>query len=94
MGNSLTGKFARWQLTVQELNPSFSYIPGKSNTVADALSRNVAPVSLLSDTQALPSLEEIKAHQRADSFCSSLIYFLESGFFFFFFFLHCEHGLG
>ncbi len=61
-GNSLTGKFARWQLTVQEFNPSLSYIPGKSNTVADALSRNVPPVSLLSDTQALPSLEEIKAH--------------------------------
>ena len=78
-GQSLTGKFARWQLTVQEYNPSFSYIPGKANTVADALSRNVAPVSLLSTTQSLPSLEEIKEHQRADPFCSSLIYFLESG---------------
>ncbi len=32
-GNSLTGKFARWQLTVQEFNPSFSYIPGKCNSV-------------------------------------------------------------
>ena len=78
-GNSLTGKFARWQLTVQEFNPSFSYIPGKSNTVADALSRNVAHVSLLTDTQSLPTLEEIKTHQRTDPFCSSLIYFLESG---------------
>ena len=78
-GHSLTGKFARWQLTVQEFNPSFSYLPGKCNTVADALSRITAPVSLLTDTQSLPTLEEIKTHQRADSFCSKLIYFLESG---------------
>ena len=78
-GNSLTGKFARWQLTVQEFNPSFSYIPGKSNTVADALSRNVAPISLITENHSLPTLEEIKALQRADPFCSKLIYFLESG---------------
>ena len=78
-GNSLTGKFARWQLTVQEFNPSFSYIPGKSNTVADALSRNVAPVSMITDNHSLPTLEEIQTRQRADPFCSKLMYFLESG---------------
>ena len=86
-GTSLTGKFARWQLTVQEFNPSFSYLPGKANTVADALSRNFAPVALITPqtlptvapSQTLPTLEEIKVLQRADQFCSSIIYYLESG---------------
>ncbi len=32
-GKNLSGKPARWQLTVQDYNPSFSYIPGKVNTV-------------------------------------------------------------
>lgn len=78
-GTSLTGKFARWQLTVQEYNPTFAYIPGKANSVADALSRHVAPVTMLTTSQPLPTLEEIKSYQREDSFCSRLIYYLESG---------------
>ncbi len=30
-GNNFTGQFARWHLTIQEFNPTFSYIPGKAN---------------------------------------------------------------
>ena len=78
-GNNLSGKFARWQLTVQEYNPSFSYIPGKANTVADALSRHVAPVATLTVSHSLPTLEEVRKLQHSDQFCSSLIYYLNSG---------------
>ena len=78
-GTNLTDKFARWQLTVNTFNPSFSYLPGKLNTVADALSRNVAPVFHFSPSQSLPTMDEIKEQQRSDAFCSSIIYYLQSG---------------
>ena len=67
---NLTGKFARWLLTIQEFNPIFKYVPGKQNYIADALSRNVCSV-----TTTFPSvdLEELKAAQRDDPLCSSLI---------------------
>ena len=32
-------KFSRWYLTILEFSPSFKYIPGKFNTLADGLSR-------------------------------------------------------
>ncbi len=78
-GTKFTGKFARWQLTVQGFNPTISYIAGKANMVADALSRNVAPVLALVDNPAMPSLDVIKNHQRSNTFCSGIIYYLESG---------------
>ena len=78
-GKNLTGKFARWQLTVQEYNPSFSHIPGKANTVADALSRHVAPVTVLDVSHSLPTLDQIRPLQLADPFCSTVIYYLNSG---------------
>lgn len=78
-GKNLAGKFARWQLTVQEYNPSFSHIPGKANTVADALSRNVAPVTVLDVSHSLPTMDEIRPLQHSDPFCSGLIYYLNSG---------------
>ena len=77
--SNLTGKFARWQLTIQEFNPTFAYLPGRSNHVADALSRHVAPVALVPQPQPLPSSDDIKELQRADDFCSRIIYYLESG---------------
>ena len=78
-GKNLSGKFARWQLTVQEYGPTFGYIPGKANTVADALSRNVAPVTLLTPSHSLPTLDDIRSLQKTDQFCSSIIYYLNSG---------------
>ena len=78
-GHNLTGKFARWHLTVQEFSPTFSYLPGKSNRVADALSRHIAPVTAITPPQSLPSPEDMKTLQRSDEFCSKVIYYLESG---------------
>ncbi len=37
-GKNLTGHVVRWYLTIQQFEPTFKYLPGKANTVADALS--------------------------------------------------------
>ena len=55
------------------------YIPGKAYSVADALSRHVALVTLLATSQSLPTLEEVKSLQWSDQFCTRLIYYFESG---------------
>ncbi len=62
-GNNITDQFARWHLTIQEFNPTFSYIPGKANSVADALSRNVAAIYTITDYPAMPTMNEIRKHQ-------------------------------
>ncbi len=86
-GTNFTGKFARWQLTVQVFSPFISYIAGKANLVADALSCNVALVLALVDNPVMPSLDVIKNYQRSDATTSlalvpttlTLLNFLPSG---------------
>ncbi len=36
-GRNLTGRLARWFLTIQEYHPTFKYLPGRANVVADAV---------------------------------------------------------
>ena len=72
-GKNFTGKFARWQLTVQEFNHTFSFIPGKANVVADTLSRNIAPVSFITDELTMYTTEDFKTHQSLDPSCASLV---------------------
>ncbi len=79
---SLTGKLARWALTVQDFQPTFAHVPGAVNNVADSLSRYIGAVTeetelLLTDTDADLN-ERIRSAQRYDSFCKPIIYFLES----------------
>jgi len=70
-----TGKRARWQLTLQEYEPSFDYIPGKVNTAADALSRNVASIIFISQNLLNFDLSDSKERQRSDPYCCSITYF-------------------
>ena len=75
----LTGKFARWQLTIQESNLKFCFILGNVNAVADSLLRNIAPVFLITDELTMPTAENFKTHQRLDPLCASHLYYLDSG---------------
>ncbi len=59
-GNNFTGQFARWHLTIQEFNPTISYITGKLNSVADAPSRNIATISVMTENSAMPTTDEIR----------------------------------
>ncbi len=76
-GKYLTGRLARWYLTIQQFEPIFKYLPGKVNTVADALSRNF-PVAAVAQIPNFSSIE-LRTPQRKDTLSYKVIYALESG---------------
>ncbi len=76
-GKNLTGRLARWYLTIQQFEPIFKYLPGKANIFADALSRHIQ-VSAVNEMGKL-SLSELHSAQRQHPLWSKVIYALESG---------------
>ncbi len=64
-GRNLSGRLARWYLTIQAYNPEIKYTGGHSNVVADALSRNIC-VGAVRDTTPISnfSLEDLSNAQR------------------------------
>ncbi len=61
-GRNLSGRLARWYLTIEAYNPEINYIKGKTNVVADALSCNI-PVGAVTDSTTITNfnIEELYA---------------------------------
>ena len=76
----ISGRLARWFLTLQQYQPEFSYIKGKMNAAADALSRSIF-TGVLQCVDAISLLEhdEIYVGQRNCVAYKEIIDQLESG---------------
>ena len=81
-----SSKLARWAMVIQELDLTITHHSGKSNRVADAISRSpVSPVEVLQvettsvDTSTPPAESDIVKLQRHDEEFAITLQFLENG---------------
>ncbi len=80
-GRNLTGRLARRYITIQEFNPTFRYLSGRANVIANSLSRNV-PVNAVAGPRPVINnffFPELAAAQRQHDVWSKVVYALESG---------------
>ena len=80
---SLTGRFCRWSLYLQQFYIAVKYRPGKANQNADTLSRIPVQAKSSTDTASIliisnaasssPSKEEFILAQAKDDFCNQLL---------------------
>ncbi len=75
----LSGRLARWALTIQEFGPEIKYVPGRANLVANALSRNIGAAT--TDPPAMPNFtpQQLAKAQCNHNVWKAVIYALESG---------------
>ncbi len=80
---NLRGRLARWFVTLHNYEIEFEYIPGKKNTAADALSRNIVSHgevnSVVCSIQELTTLDNelVNSEQRKDDTWKKIIRQLE-----------------
>ena len=77
---NISPRRARWFVTINDFSPSIRYIEGKSNLVADSLSRNIQDddlgVCLVEDQQVEWNEQLVVREQDADEVCSKAKEFL------------------
>ena len=80
--NKPSGKLARWALTIQEMDLTIKHKPGKANSNADALSRNISTVNAVSSEEVVPSapdLDTLGPLQWADLSLVPMLQYLTDG---------------